>query len=150
MSLVESAIRTVHLVFAAAWVGGVLFVTLAVLPLAREAELDPDPVSAMTGRLVWISRISALVLLLTGGHMAAAGYTADGLLETTAGNLVLGMVVLWLGLAGLVEVASSRMREQLDQGYLREPARDYLPWFRVASLVGIALLVDAGAITYVG
>lgn len=149
MTLVESSIRTVHLVFAAAWVGGVLFLTFAVLPLAREAELDPEPVSAMTGRLVWISRASALVLLLTGGHMAGTLYTVESLTGTTAGNLVLAMVALWAGLAGVVEVASSRLREQLDQGYLRDPARTYLPWFRVASLVGVALLVNAGAITAV-
>lgn len=149
MALVESAIRTVHLVFAAAWVGGVLFVTLAVLPLAREAELEPAPVSAMVGKLVWVSRASALVLLLTGGHLAASGYGDGRLTGTTSGHLVIGMVVLWAALAGVLEVASSRLQGELAEGYLRDPARTYLNWYRVASLIGIALLVDAGLITTV-
>lgn len=147
MALIDSVASTLHLVFAAAWVGGVVFLTVAVLPLAREAELDPGSVEAMTGRLVWISRTSAVVLLLTGGHMAATRYTAESLTGTTAGNLVPAMVALWAALAGVIEVASSRLRERLREDYLREPARRYLPWFRVASLLGILLLVDAGAIT---
>lgn len=150
MAAIEAAVRTVHLVFAAAWVGGVLFLTVGVLPLAREAEIEPAPVEAMTGRLVWISRTSAVVLLVTGGHLAASGYAVESLTGTTAGRLVLAMVGLWLLLTAVVEAAASRMRARLREDYLREPARTYLPWFRVASLVGLLLLVDAGAIAAVG
>lgn len=147
MALVEFATRTVHLLFAAAWVGGVLFLTLGVLPLAREAEIEAAPVASMTGTLLWISRASAVVLLLTGGHMAGTLYTVESLTGTTRGHLVLGMVALWFVLAALVEFAGNRMRAGLREGYLRDPARSYTNWFRLASLVGIALLVDAGAIT---
>lgn len=147
MALVETAIRTVHLLFAAAWVGGVLFLTLGVLPLAREAEIEAAPVASMTGTLLWISRASAVALLLTGGHMAGTLYTVESLTGTTRGHLVLGMVALWLVLAALVEFAGNRMRAGLQEGYLRDPARSYTNWFRLASLVGILLLVDAGAIT---
>ncbi|WP_121822924.1 CopD family protein [Halostella salina] len=147
MSLLDTAIRTTHLLFAALWVGSVLFVTLAVLPAARDGHLNADPLERITGSLTTISRASAAVLFLTGGHMAATGYPGRNLLETTNGNLVLVMLALWLVLAALVEVGSSKLTDGLQQKKVRAPAREYLSLFRAASVVGILLLVDAGLIS---
>jgi len=146
---VSTAVRTVHLVFAATWVGSVLFVTFGVLPLARDGELDADPTRRILVRLTNVSRLCALVLLLTGGHMAATAYGVDGLTGTTAGYLVVAMVVLWLALAGLIEVAAARMTDEFREKMVRSPARDYLPWFYAASTIAVLLLLDVGAITFV-
>jgi len=146
---VSTAVRTVHLVFAATWVGSVLFVTFGVLPLARDGELDADPTRRILVRLTNVSRLCALVLLLTGGHLAATTYGVDGLTGTTAGYLVVAMVVLWLALAGLIEVAAARMTDELREKMVRSPARDYLPWFYAASTIAVLLLLDVGAITFV-
>ncbi|WP_135819893.1 CopD family protein [Halostella litorea] len=147
MSLVDAAIRTTHLLFAALWVGSVLFVTLAVLPAARDGHLNADPLERIVGSLTTISRASAAVLFLTGGHMAANGYPGRNLLETTNGNLVLAMLALWLVLAGLVEVGSSKLTDELQMKKVRAPASQYLVLFRAASVVGLLLLVDAGLIS---
>ena len=147
MSLVDAAIRTTHLLFAALWVGSVLFATLAVLPAARDGHLNADPLERIAGSLTTISRASAAVLFLTGGHMAATGYPGRNLLETTNGNLVLAMLGLWLVLAGLVEVGSSKLTDELQMKKVRAPAAQYLGLFRAASVVGILLLVDAGLIS---
>lgn len=147
MSLVDAAVRTTHLLFAALWVGSVLFVTLAVLPAARDGHLNADPLERLVDRLRTISRASAALLFVTGGHMAAQGYTGESLLSTTNGNLVLAMLALWFVLAALVEVGSARLTDGLQMKKVRAPAREQLGLFRAATAVGVLLLVDAGVIT---
>ncbi|WP_323191662.1 CopD family protein [Halostella sp. PRR32] len=147
MSLVDAAIRTTHLLFAALWVGSVLFVTLAVLPAARDGHFNADPLERLVGSLKTISRVSAVLLFVTGGHMAAQGYPGKSLLETTNGNLVLAMLALWLVLAGLIEVGSSKLTADLKMKKVRAPARENIGLFRAAAVVGVLLLVDAGLIT---
>jgi uncharacterized membrane protein len=147
MSTVQTAIRTVHLSVSALWVGAVLFVTLVVLPAARDGDLNAAPLERIVSRLVTLSRLSALVLLLSGGHLAATLYTAETLTSTTRGHLVLGMVALWFVLAGLVEVGSSRLQDALREKRVRAPARDALRLYGAASVVALLTLVDAGLLT---
>lgn len=146
MALLDVAMAVLHLLFAGVWTGSVVFVALWVLPLARAGDVRPDPLASMVARLRSVSRWSALVLLATGGHMAGSRYTGDTLLGTTSGNLVLAMVALWLVLVGLVEVGGGRLSRGLDEGKLREPARDATRLFRAAAAVAGLLLVVAGAL----
>ena len=144
MALLDTAVVSLHLLFAALWAGGVVFVTVAILPLARDGTMAPGPLGTVTDRLVWLSRLSALVLLLTGGHMAGTFYTAESLTGTTRGHLVLGMVVLWLVLAALVEVGGRELTDGTAREKVREPARDARPYLLAATVVALALLVDGG------
>lgn len=146
MSLVDAAMYTLHLLFAALWTGSVLFVTYAIVGLARDANLNAAPLGTIAGKLTTISRASALVLFVTGGHMAATGYTVDSLLGSPRGHLVLTMLVLWFVLAGLVEVGASKLSDGTDRDKVREPARDATPFFRGAAVVAVLLLLDAGAL----
>jgi uncharacterized membrane protein len=146
MSAVDAAIFATHLVFAGLWSGSVLFTSYAVIPTALAGDLRPDALSSMTGKLRTVSRASALLLLVTGGHMAATRYTAGSLTGTGRGHLVLTMVALWFLLAGLVEVGSSKLADGLAQQKVRQPAADARPFLLGASLVAVLLLVDAGAI----
>lgn len=147
MTLVDAASVTLHGVFAAVWVGSVVFMTVGVLPLAKEGHLEPEPVELATGTLRTVSRISALVLLLTGGHMAASFYSAADLTGSTNGWLVLAMLGLWFVLIGLIEVSGSRLVDGLQAKKVRAPAHETLGWFRAASAVGIVLLVIAGLLS---
>jgi uncharacterized membrane protein len=146
MGFVEAAVYGVHLLFAGLWSGSVLFVTLAILPVAMDGDIDPAPMELVTSRLKQVSRASALLLLLTGGHLAATFYTGSSLLNTTRGNLVLVMVVLWFLLAAFTEIAASRLSDGLAQQKIREPARNARPFLLAASLVSVLLLFDAGAL----
>jgi len=146
MSAVDAAIYGIHLVFAGLWSGAVLFMTYAVLPTAMNGESGPGPLSYIVGKLQTVSRASALLLLLTGGHLAGTKYTGASLLGTGRGHLVLTMVVLWFLLAGLVEVGASKLTDGFDQQKVRQPARDARPFLLGASLVAVLLLLDAGAI----
>ncbi|RQH03324.1 CopD family protein [Natrarchaeobius oligotrophus] len=141
-------VQTTHLVFAAIWAGSVFYVAFVVLPLARDGAFNTTkPLEVISGKLTTISRVSALVLLLTGGHLAGTRYTSESLIETTNGQLVLVMVALWLLLAALVEIGSKRLESGLNGKKLREPAADALGLYRTAAVVAVSLLVVAGAIT---
>ncbi|NGM70188.1 copper resistance protein CopD [Natronolimnobius sp. AArcel1] len=140
--------QTTHLVFAAIWAGSVFYVAFVVLPLARDGEFNSTkPLEVLSGKLTMISRVSALVLLLSGGHLAGTRYTSETLIETTNGQLVILMVVLWLVLAALVEIGAKRFESGLNGKKLREPAANALGLYRLAAVVAIALLVVSGAIT---
>lgn len=152
MSLVDAGMIAVHLVFGAIWIGAVAFVTLGILPLARDGEFDRTPLRQVLSRLLWVSRVGALAMLVSGGYLLTArgDYTdADVLLSTGPGQAVLAMVVLWLALIVILEVSVRRIRSGLDANLVREPARDGQRWFTVATVVGVALFVD-GALLAVG
>lgn len=140
--------RILHLLVGAVWAGTVCYAALAIVPTARDGVFTTtDPLESLLGTVTLISRASALVLLLTGGHLAGRIYTSDTLVSTTDGRLVLLMTLLWLTLIALVEIATKRFETGLDAKKLREPARDSLAIFRAAAVVSLALLVVAGAIT---
>ncbi|AHG00297.1 copper resistance protein d [Halostagnicola larsenii XH-48] len=140
--------RTAHLVFAALWTGSVFFVAFVVLPLARDGAFNSTaPLETISGKLTTISRTSSVVLFLTGSHLAGTTYTSNSLFSMLEGQLVLLMVGLWLVLTALVEIAAKRFESGLNGKKLREPARDALPLFRAAAVVGIGLLIVAGALS---
>ncbi|MFC6725187.1 CopD family protein, partial [Halobium palmae] len=132
MVLVDALAATVHLLFAGLWTGSVLFVTYAVLPTAVAGDIDVDPLRTIVTRLSTVSKASSLALLLSGGYMATTRYGVDSLLGSGRGHLVLAMVALWFVLSGLVETATSRMRDGLDERKVRTPARDTRRLFRAA------------------
>ena len=146
MSLVDTAIFATHLVFAGLWSGTVLFTSYAVIPTALNGDLRPDALSAMTAKLKTVSRASALLLLVTGGHLAATRYTATSLTGTGRGYLVLAMVALWFVLGGLVEVGASKLTDGIAKQKIRQPAHDARPFLLGASLTAVLLLANAGAI----
>jgi uncharacterized membrane protein len=147
MSAVDAAVQTIHLLVGAFWVGSVVFVTVGVLPVARDGDANAAPVERMVRRLTTISRASAVLMLITGGHLAGVGYTVENLTGTTRGHLVIGMVILWLALAGLVEVGAARLTDGLQKKKVRAPARDSDRLFWLASITGALLLVDAGLLS---
>lgn len=144
MTPIDTAIYTLHLVFGGIWAGSVVFLTFGVLQTARDGTANAEPLRAIVERLRWISRTSALVLLATGGHMAGTLYTVESLTGGARGHLVLSMVALWLALAGLVEVGSSKLADGFDQKKVRQPAREARPFFLASSAVAAALLVSGG------
>jgi len=146
MATVDTAVNAIHLLFAGLWAGSVLFVARAVVPAAREGDLDATPLRGLVDQFRTWSRVSSLVLFLTGGHLAGTRYTAETLLGSTRGYLVVAMVVLWFVLTGLVEVASGRLVDGLDERKVREPARSAAPLFTAAAVAAAALLTIGGVL----
>jgi len=142
--VVDTAMYTVHTAFAALWSGSVLFVVAAVLPLAMNADVSPEAFGSVVSKLQWVTRVSALLMLLTGGHLAGTGYTVESLTGSPRGYLVLTMVALWLGLAATVEIGSARAQRGVDDEKIREPARDARPFYLTAAVLAVGLLVVSG------
>ena len=142
--VVNTAMYTIHGAFAALWAGSVLFVALAVLPLARDGDLTPAAFGSVVNKLRWVTRISALLLLVTGGHLAGVLYTAETLTGTGNGHLVLTMLALWLGLAAVIEIGSAKAQRGVDAEKIREPARDARPFYLLGVVFAVGLLVVAG------
>ncbi|WP_254841339.1 transporter [Natronomonas marina] len=142
--VVDTAMYTIHTAFAALWSGSVLFVVAAVLPLAMDGDISPEAFGSVVSKLQWVTRISALLMLVTGGHLAGTGYTVESLTGSSRGYLVLAMVALWLGLAATVEIGSAKARRGVDERKIREPARKARPFYLAAALLAVGLLVVAG------
>lgn len=147
MALLDAAVVGGHLLFAGLWAGSVLFTTWRVLPLLDSDTLRAESADALVGGLVSLSRVSAIALLVTGGHMAGTAYTAGSLFGSPRGHLVLTMVALWAALAGLVEVGAGRLRAELDRGRVRTAADASRRFLGGASLVAVALLLVGGALS---
>ncbi|SDJ80734.1 hypothetical protein SAMN05216226_109162 [Halovenus aranensis] len=147
MEPVEVAAWVAHSLFSGVWTGSVLFLALAVLPLARDGSLNAAPLESLVGKVKTISRVSALAMLLTGGHMAGTKYTSESLFETESGWLVLTMVTFWFLLMATVEVGGSKLIDGTERDKVREPAAAARPFLLTASVCAVALLVTAGLIS---
>lgn len=150
MSIVEFAVRAIHAVVASLWVGAVFLYAFGVLPLARDGTVNAAPLERLTERVRFGSRMAAVVLLLSGGYLISlAGYERT-LTSSTSGLLVLVMLGLWLVFTGLVEVGAGRVLDGTDELKVRTPAERSTTLFRVATLVGVLVLVDAVLIRFPG
>lgn len=141
----HAAMAFLHLVFAAIWTGSVVFVTWGVLPGIRTGSVGTRALETIVNRLRMVSRISAVVLLLTGGLMA--GRYGGELVQTTEGHLILGMIVLWVLLIGFVEMAAKTVLTGLSDGAVTQAVSGATGHFRAAGVVAMILLVDAGLLT---
>ncbi|WP_251341497.1 CopD family protein [Haloplanus halophilus] len=146
MATIDTAVNAIHLLFAGLWAGSVLFVARGLVPEARDGNLDATPLRSLVGRFRTWSRVSSLALFLTGGHLAGTRYTAETLLGSTRGYLVVAMVVLWVVLTGLVEVGSGRLIDGLDERKVRDPARRAAPFLTAAAVAAVGLLVLGGVL----
>lgn len=145
MSLAQAVGYAVHVVFGALWTGSVLFVALGVVPVALRGDASLAALEYAIDRLTTVSRLSAVVLLLTGLWQISYLYpSVDALTAAPRGHLVLTMTVLWFVLAGLVEVGASRARDGLAERKIRTPAAAARPFLYAASVVAVLVLLDAG------
>jgi uncharacterized membrane protein len=146
MATIDTAMNAIHLLVAGLWAGSALFIARGLLPAARNGSLDSEPLRGLIGRFRTGSRVASLVLFLTGGHLAGTQYTAESLLGSTRGYLVVVMVVLWLVMTGLIEVGSGRLLDGLNERKVREPARAATPFLTAAAVAGVALLAIGGVL----
>ncbi|MDR5673253.1 putative membrane protein [Halalkaliarchaeum sp. AArc-CO] len=137
MSVLATAMVFLHNLFAMLWVGTVLFFSYAVLSSGRGGALGREPLEDLLGGLTTVTRVSALVLLLSGILMGLNLYTVDRLLGTTDGWLVIGKVVLWVALAGAVEAGAGKLESELDGGQVSDSVEATATLFYVASAIAV-------------
>lgn len=142
--VIDTAMYTIHTAFSALWAGAVLFVAAAVLPLAMDGDISPVAFGSFVSKLQWVTRISALLLFVTGGHLAGTQYTVGTLTGTTSGYLVLTMLTFWFGLAAVIEIGSAKANRGIANEKIREPARKARPFYLIGVALAIGLLVVSG------
>jgi hypothetical protein len=86
----------------------VLFVASLYLP--RRGGTTPDDIGWTLDRLLWVTRWTGVALPVTGLYQIWTLYPIPRLFGTTRGHLVLGMVLLWGVLNGVVEIGVYRAR----------------------------------------
>ncbi len=137
-----------HLVGAALWVGGSAALSWAWLPTLRTSPDVIDLLSRAIPNLQRVFRIAALLLLISGGYRASIVGSALPLDKLI--GLIL-MIVLWITLTGLYEMAFTRTRRHL--GTFKTGSTGKAPEFtaflmrleRLSALalwLGLLLLID--------
>lgn len=147
MSVVDTTMIILHGFFGSLWTGSVLFFVGAVLPAAASGSLSPPTLSTVTTRLVWLTRISAIIFVATGGHLAAARYTGETLFGTPRGQLVVAMLVLWFVLTGVVEASSKRLQRRATASDVSTAIAETRSLFIAAAVLAVSLLVVTGLLT---
>ena len=158
MTAALAASYVLHVLAGLAWVGslaGGLIVT------ARSGDLTPAGLERGLDGLLQLTRVTGLVLPVTGLYQIWLLYPTARLLSTPRGWLVVAMFALWGVVNGLVELGAYRVRradgtemglarhtiarltlgDDADTTHLAATARPYL-WAAAAG--GLLLLVDAG------
>lgn len=133
-----------HVLIAGVWAGWTVFMAVLVVPAARDGRLGADALSWLTGRFTRFSKIAPIVMLLTGGYMASQRAIAEAPLNSLQGQLVVTMIVLWLVLSGLSNVASRRLLAGVESSGVESAARSTAMIFDVAGGVALVLLLVGG------
>lgn len=99
-----------HVLAASGWTGSVLYVVVAVVPVARRGDLTHDGFVTTVDGLLQLTRLTGVVLPATGLYQIYRLYPLDRLVGSQTGWLVVSMAGLWTLTNGLVEMGVLRMR----------------------------------------
>lgn len=136
MAVIDTIARTAHVFAGGLLAGSVVFFTWSVLRGVTSGSLGTVAVGSLADHLTTISRLCAVLLVLSGGYMATmAPFGADPAYDGLLGV----MILLWLVVTALVEVGASK----LDDGATFADVRSY---YVLAAVAGIVLLIDAGLV----
>ncbi|NHX36544.1 MULTISPECIES: hypothetical protein [Halolamina] len=144
MALIDTAFSMLHVLFAGVWAGTTVFYAWRIHPLLSEGDIDATSAIAITTGLRWLTRIGAVVFVVTGGHMAATGYGDGRLFSDPMGHAVLGMLALWLVVTGLLEMSIGKMQSHLGDGRIQTAGRETGTFVKAAATFSVVLLLIAG------
>lgn len=135
---------SLHTLFGTLWAGSMLFVAAVVLPAARTGKIDPPALGVIFARFRWLTRISVLVTFVTGGHLAGTLYTTSTLSGSTAGQIVLVMLGLWLLMAAVIEIGTARAMRSVRAEKRRQPIHDVARFYAIGAVCAVGLFLTAG------
>lgn len=146
MALIDTAFSMLHVLFAGIWAGTTVFYAWRIHPLLSDGDIGVTSAMSITTGLRWLTRIGAVVFVVTGGHMAATTpmYADGGLFSTSMGHAVLGMLTLWLVVTGLLEASISKIQDSLGQGKIQTAGRETQTLVRAAATFSVVLLLLGG------
>jgi hypothetical protein len=144
MALIDTAFSMLHVLFAGLWAGTTVFYAWRIHPLLSDGDLGVTPAMSITTGLRWLTRIGAVVFVVTGGHMAGTGYGDGRLFNDPMGHAVLGMLALWLVVTGLLEMSLGKVQTELGDGHIQTAGRENETLVRVAAVLSVVLLLLGG------
>lgn len=143
-ALLDAVMYILHVAIGGLWAGAVLFFVYGLLPAGRSNAIAVRTLEVSLTRLRWLTRAGVVIFLVTGGHLAAARYTSETLLETTNGQLVLLMLGLWLVLTALVEIGGARLLSGVEENSVSGAIDQTQSLFHLAGACAALLLITAG------
>lgn len=144
MALVDTAFSMLHVLFAGLWAGTTIFYAWRIHPLLSEGDIGVTSAMSITTGLRWLTRIGAVVFVVTGGHMAAMGYGDGRLFSDPMGHAVLAMLTLWLVVTGLLEMSIGTIQSELGEGRIQTAGRETESFVRAAAAFSVVLLLLGG------
>ena len=141
MAIIDTAFSMLHVLFAGIWAGTTVFYAWRIHPLLVDGDLGVTSAMSITTGLRWLTRIGAVVFVVTGGHMAGTGYQDGRLFSDPMGHAVLGMLALWLVVTGLLEVSIGKIQDALGEGKIQTAGREAQTLVRVAATFSVVLLL---------
>jgi hypothetical protein len=146
MAIIDTAFSMLHVLFAGIWAGTTVFYAWRIHPLLSNGDIGVTSAMSITTGLRWLTRIGAVVFVVTGGHMAATTptYADGGLFSTSMGHAVLGMLALWLVVTGLLEASIGKIQDALGEGKIQTAGRENETLIRVAATFSVVLLLLGG------
>ena len=144
MAIIDTAFSMLHVLFAGIWAGTTVFYAWRIHPLLVDGDLGVTSAMSITTGLRWLTRIGAVVFVVTGGHMAGTGYQDGRLFSDPMGHAVLGMLALWLVVTGLLEVSIGKIQDALGEGKIQTAGREAQTLVRVAATFSVVLLLLGG------
>jgi len=144
MTLIDTAFSMLHVLFAGLWAGTTIFYAWRIHPLLSEGDIGVTSAMSITTGLRWLTRIGAVVFVVTGGHMAAMGYGDGRLFSDPMGHAVLGMLALWLVVTGLLEMSIGKIQDELAEGRIQTAGRENESFVRAAAAFSVVLLLLGG------
>jgi hypothetical protein len=144
MALIDTAFSMLHVLFAGLWAGTTVFYAWRIHPLLSDGDLGVTSAMSITTGLRWLTRIGAVVFVVTGGHMAATGYGDGRLFSDPTGHAVLAMLALWLVVTGLLEMSLGKVQTALGDGHVQTAGRENETLVRVAATLSVVLLLLGG------
>lgn len=144
MALIDTAFSMLHVLFAGLWAGTTVFYAWRIHPLLTDGDIGVTAAMSITTGLRWLTRIGAVVFVVTGGHMAGTGYGDGRLFSDPMGHAVLAMLTLWLVVTGLLEMSMGKVQSQLGDGHIQTAGRENATLVRIAATFSVVLLLLGG------
>jgi uncharacterized membrane protein len=144
------AARVIHVLAVILWIGGVGFVTLALLPALRPLASSGEWLArfqAQENRFAWQSRLTTLLAGLSGLYMIV-DYDLWDRFADAAYWWMHGMVLVWLIFSFVLFIGEPLFLDRWLRAHVeRDPARAYRLVLRLHRLLLLlSLLVAAGAV----
>jgi putative copper export protein len=122
----DTVIRALHLIGAATWAGGLIFLAVAVSVVRRSvpAESRIELLRSLGRAFALVGGLALLLLIATGTDMASDHHAWDHLTDTTYGKTLLAKLIL-VGAVIILTLVHSLVQgpalSRLRQRVLREP-----------------------------